>query len=68
LTCQSIYNNDVKFDDIISKPELGRILIEPRISGIKIEYNSGKWSPVLPIEKVLKKVFRLAEGVPVSQC
>jgi hypothetical protein len=61
-------NNDVKFDDIISKPELGRILIEPRISGIKIEYNSGKWSPVLPIEKVLKKVFHLAEGVPVLQC
>jgi hypothetical protein len=47
----------MKLEEVISKRDLARILIEPRTAEIKKERNNDGWKPVLPIEKELKKVF-----------
>lgn len=50
----------MELEDVISKTELARTLIEPRISEIKTERDNGnEWKPLLPIEKDLRRVFEM---------
>ncbi|HKI08196.1 MAG TPA: hypothetical protein VKA09_07345 [Nitrososphaeraceae archaeon] len=39
--------------DVISKPELGKALIESRAEEIKKEKYNGEWLPVLPIDSYM---------------
>lgn len=50
----------MKLEDVISKAELARTIIEPRISEIKTERDNGnEWKPLLPIEKELRRIFEM---------
>jgi hypothetical protein len=46
-----------KLDSLISKRQIAKILITPRIKEIRYEQDSGEWIPSLPIEKVLSRIF-----------
>lgn len=53
-------DNQIKLDDAISKKKLAESLVEERISEISLKRKNGKdWEPVLPIEKVLKRIFEM---------
>jgi hypothetical protein len=53
------HNNSMKFDKIISKKELARKLIAPRIAEIQKEfYVNGNWERKLPIEQTIDKLFQ----------
>ena len=49
--------NGVKLEDVISKKDLAQILIEFRNTQIKRERYGDGWKPLLPIEKILYKIF-----------
>ncbi len=54
------YNNGTKLDHIISKKDLARELIAPRIAEIQKEYYmNGKWEPKLGIEHIINKLFQM---------
>ena len=46
-----------KLDDIISKKEIARILMAPRIEEIRKELGEGGWKHTLPIEKALQRAI-----------
>jgi len=48
-----------EFRDIISKTEICKRLIEPRLAQIKLETSERKYTPKLPLEEVLQNILKL---------
>src|SRR5215207_970046 len=59
-----IWNVDqCKFSDLVSKVDLAKKLIEPRIAEIRRERDNEGWKPILPIEQQLYKIFDIIPRV-----
>jgi hypothetical protein len=55
--------NESKFSDLVSKVDLAKKLIEPRIAEIRTERDNKGWKPILPIEQQLYKIFDIIPRV-----
>lgn len=55
--------NESKFSDLVSKVDLAKKLIEPRITEIRTERDNKGWKPILPIEQQLYKIFDIVPRV-----
>jgi len=55
--------NETKLSDVVSKVELAKKLIEPRITEIRAERYGKGWKPVLPIEQQLNRIFNIIPRV-----
>ena len=55
--------NESKLSDLVSKVDLAKKLIEPRIAEIRIERDNKAWKPILPIEQQLYKIFDIIPRV-----
>jgi len=59
-----IWNVDqCKFSNLVSKVDLAKKLIEPRIAEIRRERDNEGWKPILPIEQQLYKIFDIIPRV-----
>ncbi|MGI9012270.1 MAG: TOPRIM nucleotidyl transferase/hydrolase domain-containing protein [Nitrososphaeraceae archaeon] len=49
-----------KIDEILSKPHIGKLLIQKRLNEIRNDrYSKKEWNPTIPIEIIMKDIFSL---------
>ena len=49
-----------EIDEIISKPHIGKLLIQDRLNEIRNDrYSKREWNPKIPIEIMMKDIFYL---------